>query len=218
MIDIVVLHGSSAVGKTHMMKSLLAEDPTLAGWEVDDCKYWLDYEPELGRVDLQRIDPRIDDAAFSEFMDLYLEGPPGRRRSVAFLITKLRDLVSDDPDALHEKKTVIATVGALPPPPDPTQRSVYAWLSQRLPITFCHVLIEIPEDQHLEQMRRRGRLHLRDEILANYSRRVARRAYHDVVIGDLDGLRAVMTDRGWRTGREEHRAEIERHEDETSDA
>lgn len=197
MIDIIILHGSSAVGKTYMMKRILAEDSSISGWEIDDCKYWLDDAPTLSRSDLQFFAPPPGDADFDELMRIYMQGTPRGMRSVAFFVSKIREMLSSDPTSQTQRRTVIATVGALPPPPDPGRPSVYAWLAQRLPVSFCHVLIEIPEDRHLEQMKRRGRLHLRDEILENNVRRLARRDQHDVVISDLDELRAVMRDRGW---------------------
>jgi hypothetical protein len=218
LIDIIILHGSSSVGKTYMMKTVTTEDPSIAGWEVDDCKYWLDYEPTMGRSDLAFIEPPVDDAEFDEFLELYGQGPPGRRRSVAFLLSKLQEVHGGDPAARMQDRLVLATVGALPQPPDPDAPSVYGWLAERLPVSFCHVLIEIPEDRHLEQMARRGRLHLRDEILENNSRRLARRDQHDVVIADLDGLRAVLRRRGWAGAPAEDRSTIERHHDERSDA
>lgn len=192
MIEFVILHGSSAVGKTYMMNALVQEDPLLGSIEIDDCKFWQDYEAVMTPAELDFISPPPAEADFAEFLRLFGDGKTNRARCIAFLVSRIRALLRPEAGAAPSAALVLVTVGALPPPPRPGEPSVYDWLASRLPLRFHHVLIEIPEAQHLDQMARRGRLHLRDEILANNSQRLERRDLHDSVISDLDGLRAIV--------------------------
>lgn len=192
MLTIIILHGSSSVGKTYSMSRLVMENPNLIGLEMDDCRYWDKYEPVFNGNNLLFISPPPTLDEYNALLTLYNDSPIEHRRCIVFLISQLQKALRSNEQANVSERTIIATCGALPFPSATGVSSLYNWLSERLPVAFTHVLLEVPEHVHLDQMKKRKRLHLKEKILNNNVERTARRELHDIVASDYDTLVSLL--------------------------
>ncbi|MEL6644706.1 MAG: hypothetical protein AAFQ79_12290 [Pseudomonadota bacterium] len=182
---IFVLHGGSCTGKSSLMRRLVAEGRDIHGIETDDSTYWEDRPHQINRALLQRLVLGASDRDVSDVHFALAPSSPKAWRCAEYLLDILADLGAQRGTA---PDVIVATGGALPTPPERGQASLYSWLSDRLNIAFTHVLIDIPEDQHIAQMEARGRAHLKDSILAMTEQKRAQRARFDTAAADYDSL------------------------------
>ena len=178
---VMILHGASSVGKSYLMQRLSAEIADLTGIEMDDCRYWEDRAPDFSSATITDLVPGTTEADTARLSDLAERLSPKARLCVEHLLGRLADVTCDD--------TLLVTGGALPDPGQQEAFTIYDWLSDRLPVDFRHMLIEIPPEIHIERITARGRSHLTDEIVENYAKKAARRDRYDAVIADHDSLR-----------------------------
>ena len=187
-LPFVILHGSSSVGKTYAVKKLQKDRDGIIDLEMDDCRYWDDYEPELEEDQVRRWFSDLTPQAYRELMSISASARSiEARRNIGYLLKEVRRLFPG-PSVPPKDEIAVATCGALPFPSSRAQASVYTWLEDRLPIRFVHLLIEIPEETHLSRIEKRGRGHLKDEILKNYNRRQKVREQHDAVVSSYDEI------------------------------
>ncbi|MEM9343495.1 MAG: hypothetical protein AAGA87_10665 [Pseudomonadota bacterium] len=69
-VPFVILHGGSSVGKSYSMKQAALSFQGAVGLEMDDCKYWEEYEPVFDLDLLRRVIPSATERDLSELMDL----------------------------------------------------------------------------------------------------------------------------------------------------
>ena len=184
---IVILHGGSSVGKTHLMKTMGARYDGVMTIEVDACKYWTDEAPKTGLKHLQAVIPDATKSDFTKLMAAANTKSNKTNRSIAYLLSELGALLQSDKSSL-----AVATCGALPDPGRPDAPSIYSWLSARLPVTFLHLLVDVPDAVHREQMQKRGRAHLQDDIELRHGKMRANRQDYDAVVADADGIAAAL--------------------------
>jgi len=192
MIDFFILHASSAVGKTYMMSRFVSEHPAASGIEMDDCRYWDSPEPEFSGANLAEIVDCLGDEDAAAFMAIYAASSAKMRCCIAYLVGQIGSLRRQAEGADSADRVVVVTCGVLPRPPAPDEPSIYRWLQERLPGGVHHVLIEISEEDHLRQMGKRDRLHLKDEIIDNYRARLTIRDRHDIAVSSYDQLAAYI--------------------------
>lgn len=183
--QVFVLHGGSCTGKSSLMRRLVAEGRDVHGIETDDSAYWEDRPHRVNRALLQRLAPGATDRDVSDVHFALAQSSPKAWRCAEYLIDTLADLGVQRGTA---PDVIVATGGALPTPGETGQASLYSWISERLRLSFTHILIDIPEDQHIEQMEARGRSHLKDSILTMTVQKRAQRARFDTAASDYDSL------------------------------
>ncbi len=185
-----ILHGASTVGKTTMMRELVAQKPEFIGVELDDCHYWEDYAPKFGVEQIAQVCPNVGAEDSDALLELYQAATIEGQRTIAYLFERLPELIGQ----MDQGHPVIMTCGGLPRIRPPGIQSIYHWLSEHLGISFNHIMIELPEHVHIERMKARGRLHLKSAILENNRKRQVKRSLHDAVISGYDELLAALYD------------------------
>ncbi|WP_310620130.1 ATP-binding protein [Flexibacterium corallicola] len=190
-LTFVILHGSSAVGKTYAIKRLQKERDGIISLEMDDCRYWDDYPPALEKNQVRAIVPNVTQQGYQDLMDLVLKVSVKAQRNIGYLLQQAHGMITETLTA-PDNKIVVATCGALPFPTSRNKPSIYTWLEARLPIIFTHLLIDIPQEMHLSRMKERGRIHLKDEILQNSNKRQKVRENHDIMVSSYDEILAAV--------------------------
>ena len=191
-LNFLILHGSSTVGKSYTLNKLLQEKKDLDGIEMDDCRYWDEYEPNFEEQHIKSLLPDMSAGAYQAMIKIVSKAGIKNRRNIEFLLCKLQELFTRSSPSTALPKTVVATCGALPIPSPKGELSIYQWLEEQLPVTFYHILIEVPEELHVSRMKKRGRFHLKEEILKNNYRRTRLRAAHDVVVSDYKDVVVII--------------------------
>lgn|GEM_PF-6173547 len=188
----IILHGGSSVGKTYLMKEIARKNARIKDIEMDECQYWKDGQPMLRHASLRALLPDTTKADFAEFTGLIDKRSKKGNRCLEHLLVNLKSTLPSQTENNPNPLVVIATCGSLPNPAPKDQHSPYQWLSQRLPIKFHHLLVEISPELHLERMKKRGREGLKDEILRFHDKKVSRRDHYDAVISDFDGAKTFI--------------------------
>ncbi|MBV1869008.1 MAG: hypothetical protein KUG69_14055 [Marinosulfonomonas sp.] len=181
----VILHGGSAVGKSYLMKKLVVGGDNLVGIEMDVCQYWDHEKAEFSLAKLQVLLPEATEEDFADFLRVANLATPKGKRCIEYLLTKLNE---SDPHQQDKPCAFISTCGALPDPGLPGVLSIYDWLSERLPVSFHHLLIEIPHEDHIRQIEKRGRSHLQADILHHHAMKTSKRDFHDAIASDYEGV------------------------------
>ena len=186
---IVVLHGGSGVGKTHIMNALTTRHPEIIGLEMDEAAYWTEDAQRFDPAMLKALVPNARAGEIAAFIAMMARVSEKTDPCVAHLLQQIAALNLHQQDDTTPPKIVLATCGALPAPPaHKTAASLYTWLSERLPLRFHHVLIDPPKDIHLEQIARRGRSDLAAAILDLHDKKRANAGAYDVIATDLEDV------------------------------
>ena len=183
----VILHGSSSVGKTYTLSRLLLAYSELQGIEMDDCKYWEEYDPNYDEQKIKEICPDLTSDCYTELLSIVFGRDLTGSRCIEYLLCKLQSSIKN-----NSNEITVVTCGALPFPAPKGGKSIYDWIERRLPIRFSHLLIEIPEDIHISRMEKRGRLHLKNEIFKNKNRRSRNKLSHHQVVSSYDEVEAFI--------------------------
>lgn len=190
-VPVLILHGASSVGKTHLMQSAMDDLIGFEGIEMDDCKFWADRPSKYDATAPMSPDQPMD----RDLNDLMaINGSLGQKSKlcVEFLIDQLMDCRLGAPDTPETPRAIVVTGGALPGPAAPGDPCIYKWIADRLPVAFHHLLVEIPADLHDQRIAKRGRSHLRKNIYRDTARKSDQRDRFDAVIADWDALLAYL--------------------------
>ena len=187
-MKVVLLHGSSSVGKTILMKRASQEVENCAGIELDDCRYWEDYSVNPPSKRGNQLVSMLSESEQVDLTNLFEQLSAKGKRSFVFLLSELDKLFGSE----VSPSWVVATCGGLPRIDSQKNFNFYKLLEEMLPFAWTNVLILIEKDEHISRIAKRGRTHLIHDIRENYSRREKYQDLHDHVISDFEGLRILL--------------------------
>jgi hypothetical protein len=191
-INFVILHGSSSVGKSYSMKKIVEEMDGVVGIEMDDCRYWEEHKPDLEEQTIRQFFPNMGTTEFVELLSIVHRVGKRTLINIEFLFKKLQELSLSKIQWGINQQIVVSTCGALPFPSLKGDPSIYQWLEKQLPISFQHILIELPAETHTLRMKSRGRYHLHEKIMVNYEMRQDKREAHDIIASSYEEIKAAV--------------------------
>lgn len=187
-----ILHGGSCTGKSSVMRRLSETGIAIDGIEMDDCAYWDDRPVALDLTHLQQAIPGATQRDLDSLTTLTHKLSRKAQLCVDHLIQQLATRTGPIPEHGASPRILVATGGALPTPPPKGKPSIYQWFADRLSIEFHHLLIDIPNDAHIEQIEKRGRTHLTDDILELHQKKRDQCKQFDAVKTGFDDIAAYV--------------------------
>ena len=187
-LPFVILHGGSSVGKSHLMQTVQDQSRNHTGIEMDDCKYWKEGQPEYSCETLASVVSGASPKERAAFGKLVEKRALKGNRCIQFLLENLSEILAPSQSPSQKPAMVISTCGALPNPTSPGTPSIYSFLEEHLPVSFHHLLVDIPAKVHDQRMQARGRSHLRDDILRDHAKKTAARDLYAGVVADNEDI------------------------------